>query len=257
MGNCEDDDEFFTHFEFLVSELYRITKNNRLCAVHCINLPMFKWRHGHTGLRDFRGMIIKLFEKCGFIFHSEITIWKDPVVEMQRTKSQGLLHVQVTERDAAISRQGIPDILVVFRKSEDTKDDIDPIYHKNGFNFYIGENKPMAVDARDYSIQVWQRYASPVWMDISQTRVLRPIKGEKDEKHICPLQLDVIERAVHLWSNPGDIVFSPFAGIGSEGYGAVRLGRRFVGIELKPEYYNQAIKNIQEAQDDIQQPTLF
>lgn len=257
MGNCTDDDEFIEHFEYLAHDIFRITQKNRLCAIHCINIPTFKWKHGYTGIRDFRGMLIRLFQKVGFIFHSEITIWKDPVVEMQRTKSQGLLHVQVTERDASLSRQGIPDILIVFRKPSDNNDDITPIYHKDGFDFYIGENQPQTKKKLEYSIDVWQKYASPVWFDIRQTRVLPSIKGHKDEKHICPLQLDVIERAIHLWSNPGDTVFSPFAGIGSEGYGAVRLGRKFVGIELKPEYYEQAAKNIGAAIEEMQQATLF
>ncbi len=259
MGNCKDDADFINHFKFLVHEIHRVLMPGRIVAVHCKNLVDYRNSAGRSGLRDFRGAIIKLFEECDFKYHSEVTIWKDPVIEMQRTKSQGLLHRQVTDTDASLSRQGLPDYLVMFRKWDESDDNWAPVYHKEGFNFYIGEDKPIAQDARDYSIQVWQRYASPVWMDISQTRVLNAkiAREDQDEKHICPLQLDVIERAVHLWSNPGDVVFSPFAGIGSEGYGSVRLGRKFVGIELKQEYYNQAIKNIMEAQNDIQQPILF
>jgi len=259
MGNCKDDDDFIQHFKFLVHEIHRILIPGRIVAVHCKNLVDYRNTSGRSGLRDFRGAIIKLFEECNFKYHSEVTIWKDPVIEMQRTKSQGLLHRQVTDTDASLSRQGLPDYLVMFRKWDEADDNSLPVYHKDGFNFYIGESGPVSTDKRSYSIEVWQRYASPVWFDISQTRVLNAkiAREDQDEKHICPLQLDVIERAIHLWSNPGDIVFSPFAGIGSEGYGAVRLGRKFIGIELKPEYYEQAIKNIQEAENYIQQPVLF
>ena len=156
-----------------------------------------------------------------------------------------------------MSRQGLPDYLLMFRKNEDDEFEIDPILHNGGFDFYIGENAPTVGDAKAFSIEVWNRYASPVWYDISASRVLRSQKAKNDEKHISLLQLDVIERAIHLWSNPGDIVFSPFAGIGSEGYGAIRLGRKFTGIELKPEYFDQAVRNVGDAENDLQQPTLF
>jgi len=259
MGNCKDDEDFFNHFKFLVQEIHRVTEPGRLCTVHCKNLVDYKNSSGRSGIRDFRGAIIRLFEDCNFKYHSEVTIWKDPVIEMQRTKCQGLLHKQVSVTDASLSRQGLPDYLVIFRKWEDGEESCNPVYHKEGFNFYIGYDEPTDKDPRKYSINVWQRYASPVWFDISQTRVLNAkiARHDQDEKHICPLQLDVIERAIHLWSNPGDIVFSPFAGIGSEGYGAIRLGRKFTGIELKPEYFDQAVRNVGDAENDLQQPTLF
>jgi len=222
MGNCADDDEFMEHYGFLVGEIFRATASGRLSAVHCIDLPSFKWKHGEVGLRDFPGMIIRAHQYAGFVYHSRVTIWKDPVVEMQRTKSIGLLHKQL-KKDSAMSRAGLPDYLLVFRKPGENAE---PITHTN----------------QSFPVDQWQQWASPVWMDVQQTRTLNAASAREaaDEKHICPLQLDLIERALVLWSNPGDLVFSPFMGIGSEGYCALRLGRRFLGTELKESYWKQA-----------------
>jgi DNA modification methylase len=262
MGNSADSDEFFTHFDFLIRELFRITVNGRLCAVHCKDLPAYKGRDGAAGLIDFPGEIIKHFSDCGWQYHSRVTIWKDPVTEMQRTKNHGLLHKQLC-KDSSASRQGMADYLIVFRKW-DGHDFPKPVRGKDGqcrFTTYIGEDGPKKTRSdRDMSIQVWQRYASPVWFDIKQQNVLQGSKhatSENDEKHICPLQLDVINRAIHLWTNKGDTVFSPFMGIGSEGYCAVKMKRKFIGIELKESYYNQAVKNIQRAYNESHERELF
>lgn len=229
MGNSADNDEFYRHFAFLVGELLRITKPGRLCAFHCMNLPTSKIRDGYIGIRDFRGELIRIFSDAGWIFHSEVTIWKDPVTSMQRTKALGLLH-KTLKKDSAMSRQGIPDYLVVMRKP--------------------GENaEPISHTDDTFPVSKWQEWASPVWMDINPTRTLqyRTARDHDDERHICPLQLDVIERAIFMWSNPGDLVFSPFAGIGSEGYVALQMGRRFLGAELKPSYFALARKNLADA----------
>lgn len=239
MGNSKDDAEFMERFGFMLKELYRVMMPGRLVSFHCMNLPTSKERDGYIGIRDFRGDLIRAFQEVGFIYHSEVTIWKDPVTAMQRTKALGLLNKQ-KNKDSAMSRQGIPDYLVTMRKPGDNPV---PVSHTN----------------RDFPISVWQRYASPVWMDINPSRTLqyRNARDNEDERHICPLQLDVIERAVKLWSAPGDLVLSPFSGIGSEGYVAVRNGRRFVGIELKPSYYRIACKNLDEAVREASQRTLF
>ena len=240
MGNCRDMDEFFEQFDYLIPELYRVTKPGRLCAVHCKQLVKYKGRDGRAGLTDFRGKIIEHFEKYNWQYHSEVTIWTDPVLEMQKTKAHGLLYKQV-RKDASFSRQGLPDYLVVFRKwaEEDEEDLIEPVEHTK-------ENFPLPI---------WQNYASPVWMDIQRTNVLnvQQAREDSDEKHICPLQLDVIERAIDLWTNPGDIVFTPFLGIGSEAYQSLKMKRRAVGIELKESYYNQAVKNCQAAVEEENQ----
>jgi hypothetical protein len=257
MGNSNDHAEFFVHFRYLISELFRATVNGRLCAVHCKELPAYKGRDGAAGLIDFPGMIIRAFEDEGWQFHSRVTIWKDPVTEMQRTKNHGLLHKQLC-KDSSASRQGMADYLIVFRKW-DGDDFARPVHGPSPevrfdtSSGYVGEQGPENVRSeRDHSIQVWQRYASPVWFDIRQQNVLRRdgARDDEDEKHICPLQLDVIERAVHLWTNRGDIVFSPFAGIGSEGFVSVKMGRRFVGAELKRSYFDQAVKNLSRAKQE-------
>lgn len=239
MGNSKDDAEFMEHFGFMLRELYRVMMPGRLVSFHCMNLPTSKERDGYIGIRDFRGDLIRAFQDVGFIYHSEVTIWKDPVTAMHRTKALGLLNKQ-KNKDSAMSRQGIPDYLVTMRKPGDNPV---PVSHTN----------------KDFPIPVWQRYASPVWMDINPSRTLqyRNARDNEDERHICPLQLDVIERAVKLWSAPGDVVLSPFAGIGSEGYVAVRNGRKFIGIELKPSYYRIACKNLEEAVMEASQRTLF
>ena len=226
MGNCKSKSEFYEHFRFIVKELYRIMMNGRLVSFHCMNLPTSKQRDGFIGITDFRGELIRLFEECGFIYHSEVCIWKDPVIAMQRTKALGLLHKQI-KKDSAMCRQGIADYLVTMRKPGDNPE---KITHTN----------------ESFPVQVWQNYASPVWMDINPSNTLQrtSAREEKDEKHICPLQLPVIERAIELWTNPNDIVFTPFLGIGSECYKAIEMGRRAMGIELKKSYYEQACKNV-------------
>lgn len=245
---------FWEHYAFLIQELLRVTMPGRLHSVHVMQLPTSKRRHGHIGMRDFRGEIVRAYEDAGWIFHSEVCIWKDPVVAQQRTKSIRLLHKQVI-KDSALSGQGLADYIVTFRKPGDNPDPV-----AGCFDRYIGAGEgpdfskyTTDTDGRNwYSIEVWQRYASPVWMDISQTRTLqyRAAREVNDEAHISPLQLDVIERCIELWSNPGDTVLTPFLGIGSEVYGAVRLGRRGVGIELKPSYFAQAVKNIRSVERD-------
>ena len=229
MGNCKDDAGFFGQFEHLVKEMFRITKPGRLLSFHCMNLPTSKQNHGYIGIRDFRGEMIRLFLKHGWIFHSEVCIWKDPVVAMQRTKALGLLWKQV-RKDAAMSRQGIPDYLVTMRKPGLNPN---PVEHSE-------DNLP---------VTLWQKYASPVWTDINPSRTLNkmPARDDNDERHICPLQLDVIERCLHLWTNPNDLVFSPFTGIGSEGYCSLQMGRKFIGSELKPSYFQIAKENLHDA----------
>ena len=235
MGNSKDNDEFQVHFSFLIRHLYRVTMHGRLVSVHCMNLPAMKSRDGFIGVKDFRGDIIRQFMKEGFIFHSEVCIWKNPVTEMQRTKALGLLHKQI-RKDSAMCRQGLPDYLITFRKPGAN---IEPIEHTY----------------ESFPVNVWQRYASPVWMDIRQSNTLqrKSARDEKDEKHICPLQLDVIERGVNLWTNPNDIVLDPFAGIGSVPYQAVQMGRRAVGIELKESYYKQMQNNLSEIEDEYKE----
>ena len=235
MGNTADDAEFFAHFNYLLPELHRITAAGRLAAVHCKNLPMYAGRDGRAGLRDFRGEIIRAFEANGFTYHSEVTIWKCPVTEMQRTKAHGLLY-KTLKRDAAFCRQGLADYLVMFRKFPKTDDEWDRVVRV--------EHTP-----EDFPLDAWQRYASPVWDDIDPTDVLNVqlARDDQDEKHLCPLQLGVIRRAVHLWTNPGEVVFSPFAGIGSEGVVALELGRQFRGVELKESYFRHAARHLAEA----------
>lgn len=238
MGNCKTDEEFHEQFSFLISELYRVTMPGRLVSFHCMNLPTSKERDGYIGIKDFRGELIRAFQEAGFIYHSEVCIWKDPVTAMQRTKALGLLNKQ-KNKDSSLSRQGIPDYLVTMRKP--------------------GEN-PVKIehDNDHFPISMWQRYASPVWMDINPSRTLqyKNARTNEDERHICPLQLDVIERGIDLWSAPGDVVLSPFAGIGSEGYVAVKKGRKFIGIELKPSYFKCAVNNLKQAEDEATQLTL-
>lgn len=232
MGNCKSKSEFYEHFKFIVKELYRIMMNGRLVSFHCMNLPTSKQKDGFIGITDFRGELIKLFQDCGFIYHSEVCIWKDPVVAMQRTKALGLLHKQI-KKDSAMCRQGIPDYLVTMRKPGDNPERVE---HTN----------------ESFPVQIWQNYASPVWMDINQSDTLQrtSARDEKDEKHICPLQLDVIRRGINLWTNENDIVFTPFMGIGSEVYQALKMNRRGIGIELKESYYQQAVKNCEKADVD-------
>ena len=229
MGNSKGDDEFYNHFIYLAKELYRITMTGRLLSFHCMDLPLMKERDGVIGLKDFPSIILQIFEDCGFIYHSKVTIWKNPVTEMQRTKALGLLHKQI-RKDSAMNRQGIPDYIVTMRKPGDNPERISHTHET-------------------FPVDVWQNYASPVWMDIRQSDTLqkKSAREDKDERHICPLQLEVIQRCVELWTNPGDIVLDPFAGIGSVPYVAVTMGRRGIGIELKDSYYKQAKNNLEIA----------
>lgn len=252
LGNCRTDEEFFEHFTFLIRELWRVTKPGRCCSVHCMDLPTSKERHGHIGVRDFSGDIIRAFESVGWIYHSRVTIWKDPVTAMQRTKAIGLLHKQL-KKDSCISRQGIADYVVTFRKPGENPEPV-----AGELDHFAGDPATFQ-NTGNLSIDIWQRYASPVWMDINPSRTLQKesARAEKDERHICPLQLDVIERCLQLWSNPGDAVFSPFMGIGSEGYVALNQGRRFIGAELKPSYFAQAIGNLRSAEREKQSELLL
>ena len=226
MGNCRSNEEFFEHFGYLVDELARVMQPGRNVSFHCMLFPASKERDGFIGLKDFRGDLIRAFQAKGFIFHAETVIWKDPVTQMQRTKALGLLHKSVRE-NASMCRQGIPDYLVTMRTPGDVAE---RVKHT----------------AEDYPVGHWQKVASPVWMDIDPSDTLQYASAREhdDERHICPLQLEVIRRGVELWTNPGDIVLSPFAGIGSEGYVTLQMGRRFVGVELKESYYKQASKNL-------------
>jgi hypothetical protein len=252
MGNCRDTEDFGRHFAYLVKDLYRVTMPGRLLSFHCMNLPTSKVHHGYIGIIDFRGQLIKVFEEAGFIFHSEVCIWKDPVTAMQRTKAKGLLHMQLV-KDSCASRQGIPDFLVTMRKPGDNPGPV-----SGALSEFVGDQSTFRNDG-NLSIDIWQRYASPVWMDIRPNRTLQasPAREESDERHICPLQLDVIERALQLWTNPGDLVLSPFAGIGSEGYCAVKMKRRFIGVELKKSYWQVGIKNLDRAVSERDRGTLF
>ena len=238
MGNCANHAEFFEHFDFLAAELLRVLKPGRLVSMHCMLLPTSKTRDGYIGLTDFRGDLIRAMQRAGFIFHSEVVIWKDPVTAMQRTKALGLLHKQI-RKDSCMSRQGIPDYVVTCRKP--------------------GDNPERVSHEDDLPVSMWQQYASPVWMDIQPNDTLqyRSAREHDDERHICPLQLEVIRRCLHLWSNHGDTVLSPFAGIGSEGVVSIEMGRRYVGCELKGSYYDQAAANLIDAESPKSQHDLF
>lgn len=239
LGNSRNRSQFFEHFRFIVKEIYRVLMNGRLVTIHCMDLPTLKERDGYIGLVDFPAEIRQIFEDVGFIYHSKVTIWKDPVVAMQRTKALGLLYKQL-KKDSAMSRQGIPDYLVVMRKP--------------------GENEErISHDPEDFSCDLWQRYASPVWFDIKQSNTLQrtSARADKDEKHICPLQLDVIERAIQLWSNPGDTVLTPFGGIGSEVYQARKMGRKGIGIELKESYFWQMVENCKNVEIENSQQLMY
>lgn len=287
MGNSADYDEFGVRFRFLIKELHRVLRSGRLVSFHCMNLPLSKQNDGVIGLRDFRGDLIRAFVEEGFVYHSEVVIWKDPVIAMQRTKAIGLLHKQVN-KDSAMSRQGVPDYLVTMRKRGVNENPVSGL-----FDHYVGEestnpmekvkpfditseiesslfppteeelqvalhNHELKVRTRN-SINIWQRYASPVWMDINPSNTLQyqNARDNDDERHICPLQLDVIHRALQLWTNPDDLVLSPFTGIGSEGYESLKMGRRFVGFELKKSYFNMACKNLKSVEMAPQQQSLL
>lgn len=238
LGNCKNRDEFYVHFRFIAEQIHRVMKEGRIVCVHCMDLPSLKMRDGFIGLKDFPGEIIRIFEDVGFIYHSKVCIWKNPVVAMQRTKALGLLHKQL-KKDSTMSRMGIADYVVMMRKS--------------------GENQvPVTHTNETFNVDKWQEWASPVWMTINQSNTLQrtSARDEKDEKHICPLQLDVIERCIELYSNEGEVVLSPFGGIGSEIYQALKMKRKGIGIELKNTYYQQAVKNCKNA-EDFEELSLF
>lgn len=233
MGNCGSHDQFMEHYAYFTQALLRVMKPGRVACVHCSDLPARKSKDGFIGLHDFGGDLVRAHQDAGWVYHARCTIWKDPVVEMQRTKALGLLYKQL-KKDSSRSRVGMPDYMLFFRKDEDNPD---PITHSPD----------------DLPVSMWQELASPVWMTVNQTKVLngRQAKGQQDEKHICPLQLDVIERCLTLYSNPGDLVLDPFNGIGSTGYQAVKMGRRYIGVELKPEYAKQASRFLQQAESQL------
>lgn len=238
LGNCKNRDEFYVHFRFIAEQIHRVMKEGRIVCIHCMDLPSLKMRDGFIGLKDFPGEIIRIFEDVGFIYHSKVCIWKNPVVAMQRTKALGLLHKQL-KKDSTMSRMGIADYVVMMRKS--------------------GENQvPVTHTNETFNVDKWQGWASPVWMTINQSNTLQrtSARDEKDEKHICPLQLDVIERCIELYSNEGEVVLSPFGGIGSEIYQALKMKRKGIGIELKNTYYQQAVKNCKNA-EDFEELSLF
>lgn len=311
LGNAGTGQAFINQYKFFCDALTRVMKPGRIVAVHCTDLPMRKGRDGAIGLQDFSGDLIKAHTDAGLIYHGRATIWKDPVVEMQRTKALGLLYKQI-RKDSAMNRVGMPDYMLFFRKDGDNPDRIEhcaPKYettyvqshyckscetdHDFSSNFCPDCGEPMVqqVNTRqapsadtvalarkwlqemhrlglasetptdeqiaallphaEFDVYEWQKLASPVWMDIQQGNVLNRMKGQNDEKHVCPLQLDVIERCLRLYSKPGDVVMDPFNGIGSTGYQAVKMFRRYIGFELKPEYAKQANKNMQEAEASV------
>lgn len=261
MGNSADHDEFFAHMAYMIRELHRVTKPGRLACVHCKDLPLYRNRDGDFGLYDFPGDLVRCFEDAGWTFHSRITIWKDPVTEMQRTKNHGLLHKNFTER-GEVCRQGMADYVLVFgaRRGKGEVPDKQIRRALTNGDGYIGTERPeRAQSDRDWSIQTWQRYASPVWFDVHQPRVLPYVnaRSPEDEKHICPLQLDVIDRCIELWSQPGELVLDPFSGIGSTGYCALKMHRRYLGLELKRGYVETAARHMQAAIDERRQAQLF
>lgn len=247
LGNSRNDEQFFEHFRFITSELFRILKPGRIMAVHCMNLPTSKERDGFIGIKDFRGDLIREFQAVGFIYHAEVTIWKNPVTAMQRTKALGLLHKQI-KKDSCMSRMGIPDYVVIMRKPGANPE---PVMHTN-------ESYPVG-HWQEVASPIWEYDHSPVWWDINQSDTLnaRAARDGRDERHICPLQLPVIERLVELYTNPNDIVFTPFMGIGSEVFKAVEMGRRGIGIELKPTYFDCAVDNMKTLELEKAQMTLF
>ena len=242
LGNSRNYGEFAEHYQYLGKEWYRVMMPGRLVSIHCMNLPAMKERDGFIGVKDFRGDVIRWMQACGFIFHSEVCIWKNPVVEMQRTKALGLLHKQI-RKDSAMSRMGIPDYIVTFRKPGMNPEPLDHTHENYSVDHWQQVASP-----------VWDEYPAPVWWDINQSATLqrKSARTEKDEKHICPLQLPVIERCVELWSKEHEIVLDPFDGIGSTGYQALKMGRRHVGIELKESYFMQAALNLEAAEQEAQ-----
>ena len=252
LGNCADTNDFLCHFKFIAKELHRVLLPGRLMSVHCMDIMALKRRDGYMGLFDFPGHLIRIFQEIGFIYHSRVAIWKDPLREATVNRVHGLLHKQII-KDSSLCRQGLCDYLLTFRKLGENPE---PISHPEGFTEYIGDNEPQS---GVYSHQVWRRYASPVWMDINQTDTLqyRSVREEKDEKHICPLQLQVIRRALELWTNKNDVVLSPFGGIGSEPVVAIEMRRKAIAIELKESYYKQMKANCKNAVNKLKNNGLL
>lgn len=243
MGNCRSDAEFYEGFEFLIAQLLRVTKPGRQVVVDVMNVPAMKERDGYQGIKDFRGEVIRRFVAGGFIFHSEHVCWKDPLLEAVRTKSHALMHKTLV-KDSAQCRAGLAQYLLAFRKPGDNPE---PVAHEEGLDMFYGERPPMS---GTLSHERWRRYASPVWDDIDFSDTLNATKGRDadDERHLCPMAKGLIQRAMHLWSNPGDLVLDPFSGVGSTGHVAIQEGRRFIGCELKPSYFRQAVGNLQAAE---------
>ena len=270
MSNNRDDAGFFEQFGYLVREQHRVMKPGGIVVIHCVDLICTISRDGFIGRRDFPGNILRAYEAAGFVYHSRVTIWKDPVLAMQRSKSIGLLHKQLC-KDSSVSRQGIAESLIVMRKPGQREP---PVSHVHADGDTFGNIGGMDDPRTQSSIDLWQQYASPVWatpigetpdgfvalgpdIDPGDTLNAREAREVQDEAHLCPLQFEVIRRCVKLWSAPGDTVWSPFAGIGSEGYVALQEGRRFVGAELKRSYYEQAVKNLEIAAAPPAQQSLF
>ena len=247
LGNSKTDEQFFEHFHFITKELYRILKPGRIMAVHCMNLPTSKERDGFIGIKDFRGDLIREFQNVGFIYHAEVTIWKNPVVAMQRTKALGLLHKQL-KKDSCMSRMGIPDYVIIMRKPGENPE---PVTHTN-------DSYPVS-EWQEVASPMWDYEHSPFWWDINQSDTLNVVmaRDNNDERHLCPLQLPVIERLINLYTNPGDLVFSPFGGIFSEPYQAVKMGRRAVAIELKESYFDAGVNNMQMLDLEKNQMDIF
>ena len=267
LGNAGEGNAFMDQYRFFAEALTRVMKPGRIACIHVTDLPTRKGKHGYIGLQDFSGEVIKAHETAGMIYHSRATIWKDPVVEMQRTKALGLLYKQI-RKDSTMNRVGMPDYMLFFRKPGDNPDRVEHVapgdtqaalpivkawlhdLHRQGLASEVPTNEQIAalLPHCEFDVYEWQKLASPVWMDIQQGNVLNRMKGDRDEKHVCPLQLDIIERCLRLYSKPGDVVMDPFNGIGSTGYQAVKMFRRYLGFELKPEYAAQANKNLKEAE---------
>jgi hypothetical protein len=270
LGNAGEGAAFMDQYKFFAEALTRVMRPGRMVCVHCTDLPMRKGKHGHIGLQDFSGDLIKAHSDAGLVYHGRATIWKDPVVEMQRTKAHGLLYKNI-RKNSTFNRVGMPDYMLFFRKDCETDNPhYSPVSHaapdddatateiatewlkdlrRQGLCVDIPDEKALSVLMHDakFDVYEWQKLASPVWMDINQGNVLRRVKAVNDEKHVCPLQLDTIARCLRLYTKPGDVVMDPFNGIGSSGYEAVKAARSYLGFELKPEYAEQANANLTEA----------
>lgn len=252
LGNSSTDEEFYSHYQYVIDEVYRVLKPGRIVAVDCMNVPAMKERDGYIGIKDFRGELIRRHIESGFIFHGEVFMWKDPLIEATRTKALGLMHKQLM-KDSAMCRPGLAQYILAFRKPGANPE---PIPHQEGLLEFAGLNPP---SSGNLSHENWRRYASPAWMDINWTNTLNVVQArdERDERHVCPMALDAIHRCLQLWSNPNDVILSPFAGIGSEGYESLKMGRRFVGFELKQSYFREAVRNLKAAELTKNNKNLF